>query len=158
MSFEKFTYAVREETVGGIVRYFAAFQDGAGILREVEIPREVYLALEDCRRDANRQIVSIKRHQERLALSESQLAARASALPTAMEECVEMRAALATLTETQWRRFMLYHAHGLSIEQIAQTENRAIHAIEQSINAATGKLKNFFEGGIEKQGSECAID
>ena len=145
MSFERFTYAVRDESVDGKLRYFAAFIDGAGNQQEVKIPREVYLALEDCRRDTNRQIASIKRHQERFDLSEGQLAARATASSAGMEERVEMRAALTALTETQRRRFILWYEHGLTHEQIAVVEGCSTRAVEYSVAAARESIKKYFD-------------
>ena len=144
MSFERFTYAVREESVDGEYRYFAAFIDGSGNQQEVEIPREVYLALEDCRRDTNRQIASIKRHQERFNLSEGQLAVRATASSAGMEERVEMQAALTALTETQRRRFLLYHEHNLTYEQIAAVEGCTYQVIVRSVASAQNKLQKYF--------------
>jgi len=148
MPFEKFTYAVRAENADGAPRYFAAFVDGGGNPQEVEIPREVYLALEACRRDMNRQIASIKRHQERLALSEGQLAARVNASHAPMEERVDaalsMQAALASLTETQRQRFLLYHEYGLNVEQIATVEDCAHPAIVKAISTAQQKLEKYF--------------
>jgi len=150
MSDNTFTYAVREETIDGATRYYAAFKDGNGTRQETEVNREIYLALNQCRLLEKRQENEFDRHRERFELSEAQLAARTFRPLLPMEEVVvqtaDMQAALATLTDTQRRRFLLYHEHGLNYEQIAQAENRTIHAIEQSINAAKENLKKFLRG------------
>jgi DNA-directed RNA polymerase specialized sigma24 family protein len=143
-------YAVRAEETDGTARYFAAFTDGSGTRQEAEIDRETYLALEDCRRHERRQVTFFERHVEHLELSEAQLAARALRMPLPMDEAaalaVDMRDALATLTDIQRRRFLLYHAHGLNYRQLAQTEGCSTTAAENSVTAAAAKLKKFFEG------------
>jgi len=153
---EKFAYAVREATVDGVTRYYAAFIDGEGNPQETEIPHGVYLTFDQSRLIEKRQENEFRRHRERFALSEAQLAVRTLRPPLPMEDAVaqaaDMQAALATLTDAQRRRFMLYHEHGLSLEQIAQAENRAVTAIVQSVVAATEKMKIFFEGTCKKGG------
>jgi len=150
MSNDTPAYTVREEVIDGATRYYAAFEDGNGIQQEAEIPCEVYLALDQCRLVEKRQENERGRHRERFELSEAQLAARTLSPPLPMEEAVaqamDMQAALATLTDTQRRRFLLYHEHGLGYEQIAQAENRFISTIVESIATASKKLKNFLEG------------
>ena len=162
MSDEKFTYTVREEIKDGEVCYYATFADGNGMLREADISYELYLAMEDCRRHEQRQVRSEERHRERLALSEGQLAKQMAKPSKPFEDCIilaaDMQAALALLTPTQKRRFLLHHELGLSFEQIAQAESRYKSTIAESITAATEKLKNFFSCNPDERGSECGID
>ena len=143
------TYTVRTENTDGALRYYAAFVDGDGHSQEVEISHAVYLVLEECRRHEQRQARSDERHEERFALSEGQLAERQARPPLLLEDSVvlatDMQAALASLTSTQRRRFLLYHEHGLSIEQIAQAEGRSVPTILESITVATEKIKFFWE-------------
>ena len=145
---ERFTYAVREETVDGVTRYFAAFRDGNGNPQETEIPREVYMALDDCRRHEQRQARSDMRHIEQSLLSDEQLIERADKPPAPMDEAIslslDLRAALPLLTETQRRRFLLYHAHGLTYEQIAIVEDCSARAVEYSVAAAKANLRKYF--------------
>jgi len=49
------------------------------------------------------------------------------------------------LTEVQKRRFVLYYFKGLSIRQIAKQEDVFFTSVAESLNAATDKLKKFFE-------------
>jgi len=151
MTDNKPAYTVRTGETDGAPRYYAAFADGDGIHREVEVSLEVYLALDDFRRHDLRQIRSGERHRERFALSESQLAERMKAPPKPLEESVDdavsLQAALAALTSTQRRRFLLYHGHGLSFEQIAEIENCAYQVITRSVALAKEKLQKFFEEG-----------
>ena len=118
--------------------------------------REIYLALDDCRLIEKRQINEVERHQERFELTEGQLAARTLRPPKPMEEATELssdvQAALATLTDTQRRRFLLYHEHGLNHDQIAAVEGCKRQAVTQAIAAATEKIKIFFEGALPNRG------
>jgi len=156
MSDDTSAYVVREEIGDGTIRYYAAFEDGNGVQQEAEIPYAVYLALDQCRLVEKRQENERVRHRERFELSEAQLAARTLRPPLPMEEAVvqavDMQAALATLTETQRRRFLLYHEHGLNYEQIAAVEGCKFQVIARSIEAAKVKLKNYFDEGVKKGG------
>jgi len=162
MSDEKFTYTVQDEIKGGEGCYYATFIDGNGLPQEAGISYEVYIALEDCRRHEQRQQRSIERHIERVKLTEGQIAEHIQTPPEPLEASVDaivsLQAALATLTDTQRRRFLLYHEYGLSYEQIAVVEGCKFQVIARSIAAAIAKLKNFFEERGEKRGSECGID
>ena len=150
MTDNKPTYTVRISETGGAPRYYAAFVDGSGARQEVEINREIYLTLEECRRDESRQQRSVKRHQERLDLTEEQLADRIAKLPVPMEEMVTLTmaaiTALAEFPENQRRRFLLYYKEGLSYEQIGVIENCSKQAIAKSIGAATTGILNYFNG------------
>jgi RNA polymerase sigma factor (sigma-70 family) len=150
MTDNKPAYTVRATETGGTPRYFAAFEDGCGTRQEIEIDYETYLALDACRKHEQRQRKFFERHIEHLELSENQLAARTLRPPKPVEEAaaqaVDMHAALAALTDTQRRRFLLYHAHGLNYRQLAQAEGCSTTAAEASVAAAKAKLKKFFEG------------
>jgi DNA-directed RNA polymerase specialized sigma24 family protein len=150
MTDNKPAYTVRATETDGAARYFATFIDGEGTRQEIEIDRETYLALDGCRKHEQRQQKFFERHVEHLELSENQLAARTLRPPKPVEEAVaqavDMQAALATLTDAQRRRFLLYHAHGLNHRQLAQAEGCSTTAAANSIAAAKAKLKRFFEG------------
>jgi len=157
MSDDTPAYAVREETIDGTTRYYAAFKDGNGTRQEIEIPRAVYLALDDCRKHEQRQIRSGERHVENSRLSEEQLAERASVSSTPLDVAVslslDLQAALAALTDTQRRRFLLYHEHGLNYEQIAAVEDCSHPAVLKSIAIAQEKLEKYFSGEGYKKAS-----
>jgi len=151
-------YHLRTVSTGGEQKFFVSFTDGNGFTQEAEISREAYLALDKCRLAEKRQENEIERHRERFELSEAQLAVRTLRPPIPMEEAitqaVDMQSALATLTDTQRRRFLLYHDYELSYEQIAAIEGCKLQVVARSIEAAKGKLKNFFDEGGEKRGSK----
>ena len=145
------TYTVRVTEMDGIIRYFTAFFDGSGIRQEIEINREIYLALEDCRKKEKRQQKYFDRYIEHLDLSEGQLAERIANLPVLVEDIVTYalatQAALEILPENHLRRYLLYHREGLSFAQIGILENCSKQAIAQSVGKAEAKIKNFFDEG-----------
>lgn len=150
MPIENYTYTICEKSKDGVIRYFASFLDGNGLSQESEISYDIYLILDECRRHENRQKRSMERHQERLTLDEHQLAARMLSPPNSMEDTVllaaDLQNALQTLTDTQRRRFLLYHEHGLNFQQISSVEGCSARAIEYSVEAAIKCLKKYFSG------------
>ena len=150
MPLERFTYAFRSTVENSVTKYYASFTDGEGNLQEAEIPREVYVALNDCRKHEQRQTRSDERHTELSLLSNEQLVERSAISPAPLDETVslslDLRAALPLLTDTQRRRFLLCHEHGLNHEQIAAIEGCSVRAIEYSIAAAKASLKKYFSG------------
>lgn len=152
MSFEKSTYYICEKITEGEISYFASFIDGNGTYQEIKIPDDVFLVLEQCRKHESRQERSIRRHQEQALLEDAQLQSRVFQPICSVEDVVsltvDMQAALATLTDIQRRRFLLYHEYGLSYELIAKEENLSKQAIAQSISRAEKAIKKFIsEGG-----------
>jgi hypothetical protein len=55
--------------------------------------------------------------------------------------------ALDTLTESQRRRYLMYHVDGLTLRQIADKESVLYTKIQSSIAAAEKKIKKFLAGG-----------
>ena len=55
--------------------------------------------------------------------------------------------ALDTLTETQRRRYILHHAHGLSTWEIAEREGVRHQSVVECLASATKKIKQFLENG-----------
>ena len=154
MNNNKPAYTVRTGETDGALHYYAAFTDGDGLSQEVEVSREVYLALDDCRKHEKRQVHFIERHVERAELSEEQLQERMiRLLPTLelsmenREQAVHLYAAIESLPEIQRRRFLLYHEDGLTYQQIATQEGCTIMPIQRSIAGAEEKIrkkiKNF---------------
>lgn len=147
----KATYSVRILEVDGTNQYVAAFVDGCGIRQEVEINQDIYLALEEHRREEKRQQKYFDRYIEHLELSEAQLIERMSNLPELVEDVVThalaSQAALALLNEDQQRRYLLHYRDGLSFAQIGILEGCSKQAIACSIGRAEAKIKKFFEEG-----------
>lgn len=146
------TYHIRIENADGITRYYTSFTDGEGRKHEAEVSIEVYLALEECRKHEKRQENFVDRHVEQADLSESQLQGRMIRLPPALETLLEnqeqtdqLLSAIATLSETQQKRFLLYHEGGFSQEQIAAQDGCSQSAVAYSIYLAKEKIKRHLK-------------
>jgi RNA polymerase sigma-70 factor (ECF subfamily) len=147
-------YTLRTEIIEGITHYYVSFKDGQAVLRETEVSRPVYL--EFCRfvkQERNLRRWD-ERHTEYSELTEETLVRRAMNPPKGVEETVfdnerneHLRQAVAELSETQRRRFVLYHEFGLTYEQIAEMEGCTKMPVKRSIDRAEEKirekLKNF---------------
>jgi RNA polymerase sigma-70 factor (ECF subfamily) len=147
-------YILRTEIAAGITRYYVSFADGEATLRETEISREVYLAMEECRKHEKRQRNFFDRYIEHSDLADETLRHRALFSPEPIEETIinnetadALRAAVARLPKVQRRRFILYHETGLTYEQISKMEGCTKMPIKRSIDRAEEKireeLKNF---------------
>ena len=145
------TYSVRVTEMDGAIQYYTAFIDGNGMRQEIEINREIYLALEDCRKKEKRQQKYFERYIEHLDLSEEQLAERIVNRPKPVEDIVTRalatQAALEMLSTNHRRRYLLYHREGLSFAQIGKLENCSKQAIAQSVGKAETKIKKYIDEG-----------
>ena len=63
----------------------------------------------------------------------------------ARKECMRRQAyeAIATLTEVQRRRYLMYHVEGLTEEQIAENEGATQQAVSKSLFWAEKKIKKY---------------
>jgi RNA polymerase sigma-70 factor (ECF subfamily) len=146
------SYTLRTETGEGITRYFVSFADGQAIFRETEVSREVYLAIDDCRRHEKRQRNFFDRYIEHSDLTDETLARRAHTPPLPLEEAVikkeksnALRAAIGGLPEVQRRRFALYHEAGLTYGQIAEIEGCKRQPIARSVERAAEKIRKVIK-------------
>jgi RNA polymerase sigma-70 factor (ECF subfamily) len=147
-------YVLRTEIRKGITRYYVSFRDGQATLREIEVSREVYLVIDECRKHEKRQKNFFDRYIEHSELMDETLSRRAHTLPMSVEEELDrkeeadaLRAAIGGLPEIQRRRFVLYHEAHLTYEQIAEVEGCTKRAVKFSVDIAEEKirekLKNF---------------
>ena len=142
------TYALRTEEVEGIMHYFVAFEDGAGLLREIEVSRPVYLEFLRSAKTEHNQSRWNRRHTERSELTDQSLYERALHKPKSVEEAVldnlrdeRLERAIAELPEIQAKRFVLYYEFGLTVRQIGEIEGKHWTSISESIRAAEGAIK-----------------
>jgi RNA polymerase sigma-70 factor (ECF subfamily) len=145
-------YALRKEIAKGITRYFVSFVDGQDHLRDVEISREVYVVIDECRRHEKRQRNFFDRYIEHSQLTDESLSRRAFAPASSIEEALTsneerdaLYAALNGLSEVQRRRFILYHAVGFSLEQIAGVEGCSISSVSRAVLRAEQKIRKFMK-------------
>lgn len=147
-------YSIRMEETDGLTHYYAAFTDGQGIFREVEISCEVYQQFcSFVKRERNLRR-SDERHLEQSELTEETLCRRAVHNPKPIEEALsdkirkeQIEQVIAELPEIQRRRLQLYFEYGLTYEQIGQMEGCSKMPVKRSIDRALekirGKIKDF---------------
>jgi RNA polymerase sigma-70 factor (ECF subfamily) len=140
-------YALRTEESEGIIRYFVSFKDGQAVAREIEVSREVYLAIDDCRKHEKRQRSFFERHVEYSELTDETLNARARHTPKTVEELTveaeradTLYRAIAELPDIQRRRFVLYYEHGMTYAAIGQLEGCSATSVMDSVKIARAKV------------------
>lgn len=140
-------YALRTEESEGRTRYFVLFKDGQAIAREIEVSREVYTAIDDCRKHEKRQRSFFERHIEYSELTDETLNARARHTPKTVEELTleaerneTLYRAIAELPEIQRRRFVLYFEHGMTYAAIGRLEGCSATSVKGSIDIARAKV------------------
>jgi RNA polymerase sigma-70 factor (ECF subfamily) len=145
-------YALRIEVSEGITRYFVSFKDGQIIEHEIEVSREVYTAIDDCRKHEKRQRSFFERHIEYSELTDETLNNRARHTPkTAEKSVVEMersdtlRQAIAELPDIQRRRFVLYCEYGMTYAAIGRLEGCSATSVKGSVDIARAKVINKLE-------------
>jgi RNA polymerase sigma-70 factor (ECF subfamily) len=141
------TYALRTEESEGVTRYFVSFRDGQAITREVEVNREIYLTLDDCRKHEKRQRSFYERHVEYSELTEETLNSRARLKPKSVEETIAemersevLRKAIAELPEIQRRRLLLYCEHGMTYAAIGRLEGCSATSVKSTVDIARAKV------------------
>jgi RNA polymerase sigma-70 factor (ECF subfamily) len=141
------TYALRIDESDGEPRYFVSFKDGQAIMREVEVNREIYLALNDCRKHEKRQRSFYERHTEYSELTDETLNDRARYTPktvedtiTEMERSEVLQKAIAELPEIQRRRFVLYCDEGMTYAAIGRLEGCSATSVKSSVDRAKAKI------------------
>lgn len=133
-------------------KHFLSFRDGQGVLRELQITKELYEALNRFELDDLSILNEWDRHIEHFEQSEQSLNRRAFYKAESVEDAVlrnieyeRLHKAISKLPETQRRRLTLYYFHGLTYEQIAKMEGCTKRAVKFSVDIAIEKLKKIFE-------------
>ncbi len=145
-------YTLRTVIDRDVERYYVSFSDGQATPQETEVSRSVYLELQSLSRYERRLRRWDERYAERLYMSEETLFERALHPQEDIEEAAfasiegeRLRQAIRELPETQRRRFILYHEHGLTYEQIAEAEGCTKMPVKRSIDRAGEKIKKFLK-------------
>lgn len=133
-------------------KYFLSFRDGQGVLRELQITKELFEVLNRFELDDLSILNEWDRHIEHFEQTEQTLNRRAFFKAESVEETVlrsieyeQLHRAISKLSETQRRRLVLYYFEGLTYEQIARMEGCTIMPVKRSIDLAIKKLKLFFK-------------
>ena len=125
------------------------YKFATGEVTEVEVSEEIGTVILDSRREEH---ANNERHRYHTAFSFDELGCEdkdyfssgadpAEALVKA-ETAGEHESALEQLTPAQRRRFEMYR-DGMSIAEIARSENAAFNSVKESIESAQKKLKNI---------------
>ena len=133
-------------------KHYISFRDGQGVLRELQITKELFEVLNRFELDDLSILNEWDRHIEHFEQTEQSLNRRAFSKEESVEETVlrsieyeRLHRAITQLPETQRRRLLLYYFEGLTYEQIARMEGCTIMPVKRSIDSAIKKLKIFFK-------------
>ena len=133
-------------------KHYLSFRDGQGVLRELQITKELFEVLNRFELDDLSILNEWDRHIEHFEQTEQSLNRRAFFKTESVEETVlrsieyeRLHRAITQLPETQRRRLLLYYFEGLTYEQIARMEGCTIMPVKRSIDSAIKKLKIFFK-------------
>lgn len=133
-------------------KQFLFFRDGQGVLRELQITKELFEVLNRFELDDLSILNEWDRHIEHFEQTEQSLNRRAFFKAESVEETVlrsieyeHLHRAISELPETQRRRLLLYYFEGLTYEQIAKKEGCKYQTVQESIYAALKKLKKLLK-------------
>ena len=119
---------------------------------KIMVSQEVADYLEDCRRDAHRQLMKKSRNHAAVKCEENFVEGLMAAPPIGFEDELIMRLEqerlpelIALLPEKQNRRLTAYYYEGLTYQEIAACEGVDHRAVMRSVESALKKLKIFFE-------------
>ncbi len=133
-------------------KHFLSFRDGQGVLRELQITKELFEVLNRFELDDLSILNEWDRHYEHSELTEISLYNRAVSPPESVEEAVfrnlryeALYKAMERLPETQRRRLVLYYFAGLTYAQIADKEGCKYQTVQESIYVALKKLKKLLK-------------
>lgn len=133
-------------------KHYLSFRDGQGVLRELQITKELFEVLNRFELDDLSILNEWDRHIEHFEQTEQSLNRRAFFKAESVEETVlrsieyeRLHRAITQLPETQRRRLLLYYFEGLTYEQIAGLEGCTIMPVKRSIDSAIKKLRLFFK-------------
>lgn len=134
--------------------YHLSFTDGQGVQHEMQIPADLFTALNQFELDDLATLNEWDRHIEHLKQTEQALNRRALARAMSVEDTVlqsleyeRLHKAIMELSETQRRRLTLYYFRGLTYEQIAKLEGCTFQAVAKSVLAAEKKIRIFLIEG-----------
>ena len=133
-------------------KHYISFRDGQGVLRELQITKELFEVLNRFELDDLSILNEWDRHIEHFEQTEQSLNRRAFSKEESVEETVlrsieyeRLHRAISELPERQRRRLILYYFEGLTYEQIARMEGCTIMPVKRSIDSAIKKLKLLFK-------------
>jgi len=119
---------------------------------KIMVSQEVADYLEDCRRDAHRQLMKKRRNQAAVQCEENFVEGLMAAPPRGFEDELIMRleqerlpGLIALLPDKQSRRLIAYFYERLTYQEIAAREGVDHRAVMRSVESALKKIKIYFE-------------
>jgi len=145
-------YTLRTETVDGATRYYVSFVDGEENECESEVSYAVYneflhfTVVERSLRHWD------ERYREHSEVWEDTLGRRAVHQPKSLEDTIieelrneRLKMAIQQLPKKQRRRFIMYHEHELTYEQIAEMEGCNYSSVRESVKWAEKKIAKLIK-------------
>lgn len=132
--------------------YTISFKDGKGILRIVEVNRDVYTAMDRFELDDLSEMNEYDNHIEHSEVFENTLHNKVMNKPEELEDYIirkssfeDLMKALNQLTDVQRRRIKMYYFDELKLEEIAKIEKTSFQIISKSIKQGITNLKKILK-------------
>lgn len=133
-------------------KFYIEFKDGEGVLRYLEISRDLYDAFNEFELHDLAMLNEWDRNIEHSELTEESLVQRSLNKPETVEVSFEhqlerqrLRKFISELSAKQRRRIEDYYFKEMTYEQIAREEGCSIQAVAKSVTMAEKKIKEFLE-------------
>ena len=131
---------------------YISFQDGQGVLQELEISKELYDTFNDFELKDLSHLNVVDRHLEQSEVWENTLNARAFYQPETVEDIVihniqvqHLHRAIKHLPKIQRHRLLLYFFEGMTYEEIAKVDGCSKVAVKYVIDKAIENLKKILK-------------
>jgi RNA polymerase sigma-70 factor (ECF subfamily) len=131
-------------------KYYISFTDSSGTDIFMEIGKEIFDAFDRFELDDISHMNRVGRYYEHFELSDESLNNRATTIQESVDEIVAKRIdkdklyeAISKLPELQRKRLILYYFKNMTFKEIADLEECKYQAIQDSIERAKSKLKEF---------------
>ena len=132
--------------------YRVSFKDGIGVVKIVEVSKEVYEAFDSFELEDKSQMNKYERYIEQSEVFENNINERVLNKPESLEDEVirkatfeDLKSAIDKLPETQKNRIKKYYFEDLSMVEIAKQENCSKVAIKYSLECAIENLKKLLK-------------
>lgn len=143
-------YSLNKDTSKNL--YMVSFKDASGIMREIEITKEVWEVFDEYERLDISEMNEFDRHTEHSEIYEDNLVKRANEKTISIEDefiqkatFEELKKAIEKLEEPYKRRIKLYYFDDKNETEIAEIEEISQQAVSKTLHIALNKLKEFLK-------------
>ena len=126
----------------GAIHYFISFEDNEKVIHKTEVSQDFYDEFQKLQRNVRNMERSDERNVSGGGFIDEAIAFESMPL----EDVITLKDAIASLTPTQRRRFLLHFVHGLSLREIARLECRDHKAILKSVESSKDMILKYFYG------------